>query len=126
MASSETPPGVLDGLRILLVEDDFLVGQVIMELLEDAGATVLGPLGSVEQALAFIAEKAGSFDRAVLDLNLHGRKSYPVADALLRMEVPFVFTTGYGLEAIDPAYRSHPHCMKPITRAALLAACTEG
>lgn len=114
--------GPLAGRRILLIEDDFLVGQVTVDMLEEEGATVLGPVGSVDDALAFIAEQATQFDHAVLDLNLHGVKSYPVADELVRRNIAFVFMTGYGRNTLDEAHRDYPHCIKPVTRADLLAA----
>jgi CheY-like chemotaxis protein len=114
--------GILAGWNILLIEDDYLVGLTILELLQEEGATVLGPVGSVDQALLFIAEQAGKVDRVVLDLNLHGEKSYPVADALARSKIPFVFTTGYDVDALEVAYRGYPRCLKPITSAALIAA----
>jgi CheY-like chemotaxis protein len=113
--------GPLAGRRVLVVEDDFLLGQTLAELLEDEGATVLGPVGSVDQALAFLADRAGEFDHVILDLNLHGIKSYPVADALARSNVPFVFATGYSADAIDAAYRGYPHCVKPLNTASVLA-----
>ncbi|MBN8903761.1 MAG: hypothetical protein BGO51_26745 [Rhodospirillales bacterium 69-11] len=114
--------GSLAGRRILVVEDDFLVGQVILDLLEDEGADVLGPIGTVDEAVAFVVAQDGNFDQAVLDLNLHGVKSYPVADMLARNNVPFVFMTGYGKDAFDAAHRDCPHCIKPITRVELVAA----
>ena len=114
--------GPLAGCRILVIDDDFLVGQVIVDMLEDEGAEVLGPLGTVDEAITFVAEQAETIDRAVLDLNLHGLKSYPVADALARHNIPFVFMTGYGKDALDEAYRACPHCIKPATRQELLAA----
>ena len=92
-----------------------------LDVLEQAGATVLGPVGSIEEAVAFIATHAGSFDRVVLDLNLHGRRSYPVADALIDRGVPFVFTTGYDLSALDDSYRRYPHCVKPVMPAKLVS-----
>jgi CheY-like chemotaxis protein len=112
----------LAGCRILVIEDDFLVGQVILDMLEDEGAEVLGPIGAVDEAVAFVAEQATTFDHVILDLNLHGVKSYPVADVLAQHNVPFVFMTGYGKDALDETHRVYPHCIKPITRADLLAA----
>jgi CheY-like chemotaxis protein len=118
--------GQLAGTRILLIEDDFLVGETILAMLEDEGAQVLGPIGSVDEALVLIAERPGMLDRAVLDLNLHGVKSYPIADALAQRDVPFIFLTGYGRDALDEAHRGYPHCTKPVTRAVLLAALAPG
>ena len=114
--------GPFAGWRILLVEDDFLVGQTVQDMLEDEGAQILGPVGTVDEALALIAEQAASIDYALLDLNLHSIKSYPVAEVLALRNIPFVFMTGYGKDALDAPFRDYPHCTKPITRAALLAA----
>jgi len=105
-----------------VVEDDLLVGQVILEMLEDEGAEVLGPVGAVDEAVAFVADRATMFDRVVLDLNLHGVKSYSVADALARHNIPFIFMTGYGKDSLDEAYRHYPHCIKPVTCADLVTA----
>jgi len=118
--------GSLAGCRILVIEDDFLVGQVIFDMLEEEGAEVLGPVGAVDEAVAFVAEQATMFDRVVLDLNLHGIKSYAVADALARQNIPFIFMTGYGKDALDEAYRNYPHCIKPVTRADLVTALGSG
>jgi CheY-like chemotaxis protein len=79
--------GSLAGCRILVIEDDFLVGEVILDMLGDEGAEVLGPVGSIDEAVAFVADQATMFDRVVLDLNLHGIKSYPVADALAQHNI---------------------------------------
>lgn len=85
----------LAGRRILIVEDDFFIAMDMADLLRSHGAEVLGPLGRVDQAVKFVTENAGSFDAVVLDMNLHGLKTYPVADVLIRQGVTFVFTTGY-------------------------------
>ena len=114
--------GSLAGCRILVIEDDFLVAEVVLDMLEDEGAEVLGPIGAIDEAVAFVAEQVTTFDHVVLDLNLRGVKSYPVADELARRNVPFVFMTGYDKGALDEAYRDYPHCTKPITRVELLAA----
>ena len=56
------------------------------------------------------------------DVNLHKQRSYPVADALLRRGIPFVFATGYAADAMDEAYRRFPRFDKPLSSAAILAA----
>lgn len=114
-------PG-LAGQRILVVEDEFLVAEYLGEVLRCAGAEVLGPLGRVGEALAFLRSGPGRLDAVVLDVNLHGQPSFPVADELIRQGVRFVFTTGYDGGTIDAAYRAHPRCEKPFREAALLAA----
>ncbi|MGF6971138.1 DNA-binding NarL/FixJ family response regulator [Paraburkholderia sp. WC7.3g] len=103
----------LQNRRILIVEDDFLVAQGLAALLVEAGATVVGPIGWAEEALAFVETEADTLDGVVLDVNLHGEKSYSIADALTRRHVRFVFVTGYGAEALDAAYRDYPRCEKP-------------
>ena len=112
----------LAGRRILIVEDDYLVGMVLVDMLEDAGALVLGPIGSVDEAIAFIEDGSQPFDSAVLDVNLRGKRSYPIADALTERSVGFVFATGYGGGILEDKYQRHPRCEKPFDLAALIAA----
>lgn len=81
--------------------------------LEEAGATVVGPVPSVADALMLLA-KNGALDGAVLDLNLRGEKAFPVADALRERGVPFVLATGYEPWALPNAYRDLPRCDKPV------------
>lgn len=111
----------LEGLRILVVEDDLLVAEVLSDMLTDAGAEVVGPFGWVDEAVE--AVKAGNqiLDSAVLDINLHGDKSYPIADALKARNVPFVFVTGYAGETIPDRYRDFPRCGKPFDQSRLIA-----
>jgi CheY-like chemotaxis protein len=112
----------LEGRRILVVEDEFLVAEYISEILRSAGAEVLGPLGTVDDALDYLAGGAPRIDAAVLDVNLHGRASYAIADALASRGVRIVLTTGYDGASLEAAYRSHPRCEKPFREEALLAA----
>jgi DNA-binding response OmpR family regulator len=108
------------GSRILVIEDDFMVAEVVLDVLTEAGAQVLGPIGTVEDGLSFISEHADSLDHVILDLDLHGRKSYPIARLLAGLQLPFVFVSGYSRESVETPYRSFPHCEKPIRSAALL------
>ncbi|MBB5447359.1 MULTISPECIES: response regulator [unclassified Paraburkholderia] len=103
----------LQGRRILVVEDDFVVAQALCGLIEEAGATAVGPIGFADEALAYIQSNQDAFNGVVLDVNLHGQKSYAIADWLTENSVDFVFTTGYGVEALDPAYAGCPRCEKP-------------
>ncbi len=113
---------MLQGRRILVVEDDFLVAQTLSDALQELGATVVGPIGWAGEATLFVQRHSADFDSALLDVNLHGETSYPVADALAERRVRFVFMTGYGIEAIDEAYRHHPRCEKPVRMKLLLSA----
>jgi len=120
-----TADGTLMGKRILVVEDDYLIARYVADLLEDAGATVCGPVARVAEALAVMVRDGAALDAAVLDVNLNGETSYPVADALKRHGVGFVFTTGYGEGALHEAYREFPRCEKPFRGEELLAVLAE-
>jgi CheY-like chemotaxis protein len=110
--------GPLSGRRVLVVEDEMLVAMLLEDMLADLGCTVVGPAARVEQALAMI-ETAASLDAAVLDLNINGQKSYPVADALVAGGVPFVFATGYGPHSLMSGYSWFPLLQKPFKRLEL-------
>ncbi len=114
-------PPKLQNRRVLVVEDDFLIGDALTEVLESQGAVVIGPIGWTVEALAVVQERAPRFDIAVLDVDLHGERSYPIADALLSRGIPFVFTTGYNADAVEPAYRAHARYEKPLSGSALVA-----
>jgi DNA-binding LytR/AlgR family response regulator len=118
----DTDKRALDGLRILIVEDDFFLAEDLGCRLQDAGACVVGPIGFFDEAIAFVKSHCDSFDCAILDVSLHGRKSYGIADELVARKIAFVFTTGYGTNAIDDAYRNYPRCEKPLNERVLTAA----
>ena len=103
--------------RALLVEDEMLVAWLIEDMLADLGCAVIGPASSVNQALAMIDAEA--IDVAVLDVNLRGQMSYPVADVLVARGVPFVFSTGYDKDTLRDDYRTFPALQKPVQRSEL-------
>jgi CheY-like chemotaxis protein len=107
----------LTGRRILLVEDEMMVGWLLEDMLGDLGCAVVGPAASVNQALAMIDAEA--IDAAVLDINLDGQMSYPVADVLAARGVPFVFSTGYNKDRLLEDYRLFPMLQKPFHRLEL-------
>jgi two-component SAPR family response regulator len=112
----------LQGVRVLVVEDDFLLAETLTETLAEAGAVVLGPIGWLDQARAFVRQHGADLSGAVLDVNLHGQAVYPIADLLVERDIRFVFLTGYDQGALDPAYRGFPRCEKPCPPEAILAA----
>lgn len=83
--------------RILIVEDEVLIGMMATDMLEEMGATVLGPAMNVEQGVT-IAETEHP-DAALVDINLQGRRSDPVVEVLAERGIPIVYTTGYGKSA---------------------------
>ena len=105
------PPNNLSGIRILVVEDTLLVADLIVDQLADAGCDVVGPASRVERALALV--ELESLDGALLDINLHGESSFPIADALIKRGIPLAFLTGYGDTAVPPTYKAVPRLSKP-------------
>jgi len=107
------------GRSVLVVEDEVLVAWLLEDMLAEIGCAVIGPAGSVKQALAMIDAEA--IDVAVLDVNLNGEMSYPIADALAARGVPFVFVTGYDKDRMLNGYQAFPVLQKPFHRAELSA-----
>jgi len=111
---------VLEGVRVLVVEDEYLVAILIEEILESAGCVVMGPIPRLPEALD--AAHHDNCDAAVLDVNLAGQRIDPVADALSERNVPFMFVTGYGANALPGEYAERPLIHKPFRMADLLSA----
>jgi DNA-binding NtrC family response regulator len=91
----------LDGLRVLLVEDQTLIALDTEAMLLELGAVKVETFGGADETLAWLA--SGAPDVGVLDINLGVASSFPVAEALRRRGVPFIFTTGYGDGVLIPA-----------------------
>lgn len=112
------PRPALDGLRLLLVEDEFVLALGISDVLVDAGADVLGPVGAVDDALKLV-EQIPEIDVAVLDVNLAGETIYPVADALRARAVPFLFASANDRAQLPARFADVPLCRKPFDASAL-------
>ena len=106
----------LAGCRVLIVEDESLVGLLLETIIEDMGCEPVGPAATLAEGLALAASDT-SFSAALLDINLGSEKSFPVAEALKARGVPVVFSTGYGESALPDAWRGHPTLQKPFTEA---------
>jgi len=109
----------LSGRTVLVVEDETLVAMLVEDTLLDAGARVIGPASSVAQALDLVERERP--DVAVLDMNLAGETSEPVADLLTRRGVPFVVASGYGASGIPARYAGVPVLAKPYAPEELTA-----
>lgn len=94
-----------------------LVLMAIEDMLADLGCEAIVAAATNEQAIALI--EAQNFDAALLDLNLNGIRSYPVADALAARGVPFAFATGYGRSGLRDSDRQRPLLVKPFASASL-------
>ena len=102
--------------RVLLAEDEAIIGMMMREFLLEYGVFVVGPCCTLSETLAAANTE---FDCAILDLNLGGESVYPVASVLAERHVPFAFVTGYGRESLDGRFESVPILQKPITRESL-------
>ena len=111
----------LDGRRVLVVEDEALVSMLLEDMLDDLGCRVLGPMMRVREALAFVAKSVAEVDVAILDVNVAGEVSFPIAEALDAHGVPFVLATGYDDAGIDERWRSRPVLRKPFLASQLEA-----
>lgn len=113
------PRPLLEGRRILVVEDESMIWMLIEDELSEEGCQVVGPAARLDEAL--LAASNETIDAALLDVNLGGRPVYPVADVLARRGIPFAFLTSYGEGGIQEAYRHHPVLKKPFTLNGLVA-----
>jgi len=112
-ASASTPQqGLAFGKKLLLVEDEALIGTLIHDFLLDWGFEPSEPYRRLGDALA--AAKKESFDGAILDMNLNGEAVYPLADFLASRSIPFVFLTGYGQQSVDRRFAEYPVLQKPV------------
>lgn len=100
-------------LRILIAEDEVLIGMMLEESLRLAGHEVIGPIGDFTRLLEAI--RAEAFDLALLDINLAGKMIYPAAEELRARGVPFIFLSGYGQNVLPPAFKDAAVLAKPCT-----------
>lgn len=100
-------------MKVLIVEDEALVAIDLAMQVEDLGEEVVGPMSSLESGIK-AAEKE-PLDFALLDINLRGKRSTPIAERLEARGVPFVFLTGYDSPRIEEEYSSDEIIPKPIS-----------
>ncbi|MGY8682715.1 response regulator [Bradyrhizobium sp. UFLA05-153] len=96
--------------RILIIEDEYFLGDDLANALRALGAHVVGPVTELADAMSV---EHDCFDVAVVDLNLRGCSSLPVADELMRVGKPFIITTGYGAETIPERFQHVRRWEKP-------------
>jgi CheY-like chemotaxis protein len=114
----------LDGLRVLIVEDELVVAMELEALLRDLGYIVLDPAPTVKKALGILADERP--DVAVLDVNLRGECVAPVAEALKAQGIGFVLLTGYGSERLrEKALQGVTRLRKPFDARELSLALAE-
>jgi DNA-binding response OmpR family regulator len=117
------PASTSDSLKILVVEDEFLIAEEMTAVLEDAGHVVVGPAGSVRGAEDMLAGAAKP-DVAVIDANLRGETSAQLAISLRDRGIPFCVCTGYRVDDLKTLFGDIITIQKPIDPARLLKTVT--
>lgn len=114
----------LAGRRVLVVEDEVLVAATIVCEMQFAGAEVVGPAYTLDEALELLIE---TIDVAVLDINLNGAKVWPVARQLRDRGVPYVFASAnaFGPGAVPDDFAAAPRFDKPVRMSAMLRTLAE-
>ncbi|MDK4713548.1 response regulator [Rhizobium sp. CNPSo 4039] len=98
-------------LRIFVVEDEVLLATWMEDILVDLGHEIAAVASQLPEGCEIA--RSGEFDLAILDVNLNGQPSYPIAEILRERGIPFVFATGYGGTGLDPAFKNVPTLAKP-------------
>ena len=117
----------LTTIRVLLVEDEIMIRMMVADMVEELGHAVAAEAGDVGRA-AELAQ-TGLFDLAILDVNLNGTVSFPVADIIVKRHIPLIFASGYALDNYPAAFGSTPKLQKPFqieTLAKAITAAREG
>jgi CheY-like chemotaxis protein len=110
---------LLSSRRVLVVEDEMLVVMMIEDMLADLGCKSVTSAASVEKALALINSQV--FDVALVDINLNGNDSLPVAEALSARGVPIVYSTANTGQSLRDGYSDRPVLKKPFKYEELAA-----
>ncbi len=105
---------------VLVVEDEWLIADMVDRSIVEGGFRTIGPAATVAQALALIATRP--CDAAVLDINLGEDKSFGLIDRLAAARTPMVLVTGYNRSDLPERYRGHRMISKPVDLGALVAA----
>lgn len=101
----------MTGAGVLIVEDDWLIGEMIADRIERLGHAAIGPAPSVAEAFALL--RTGLPQLALLDVNLGSETSFPIADALARERVPFGFVTSCERNQLPSRFADRPLLRKP-------------
>jgi CheY-like chemotaxis protein len=106
-------------LTILVVEDEVLNAMLLETYLEEAGYGEIVVATNVEEALAILEQQV--IDFALLDINLNGQSSFPVARRLRDLGVPFGFQSAYGKNGLTETFRNCPVIEKPYRQEILVS-----
>lgn len=109
-------------MKVLVVEDQFLVAEDMRRSVMELGGEVVGPFPKLSKARDAIREQR--IDLALLDVQLQRDDVFPLVDELVQRKVPFIFATGYDEWVLPSTHRDHPRLEKPVSVEALREALT--
>jgi DNA-binding response OmpR family regulator len=110
----------LEGISVLLVEDEAILAIDVTAIIEMAGGRVVGPAYSLGQGFSWIDR--GKFDCAVLDINLHNELAFDLADALIERRIPILFLSSHSLNIAPPHLQQRRLVHKPFSTHSLIRA----
>ncbi|MGK9055696.1 response regulator [Neorhizobium petrolearium] len=105
------------GLRVLIVEDEGLVALMIEDMLQDLGCEIVASVSRLSKGRTIATTVP--VDLAVLDVNLAGQPSFPIAEILQKRQIPFIFSTGYGIDGLPQEFATRPAIGKPFSSSDL-------
>lgn len=100
-----------ENLRFMIVDDEMIIALNLESMLEDLGHTVVETVSRVERGLE--VAKTGDIDMAILDINVRGVLSFPIAEILRNRSLPFIFSSGYGERGLIDGFRDELVLTKP-------------
>ena len=108
---------LLDGIRVLVVEDQFFIALELEAMIRDLGGTVAGPAAHLDSARTLVRQE--KINCAILDVKLDGNTSLPLADELIASGVPVILVSGYDSNQLPNRFADTPKLLKPISVAEL-------
>ena len=107
----EYPSGMAGQRRILVVEDEFLIAQMVKDMLADLECACIGPIVTMEAGIAAAANVV--CDAAIINLVIQGQMAYPIVEELAARNIPFCFASGVPPRGIHEKWRTSPFISKP-------------
>jgi CheY-like chemotaxis protein len=101
----------MKGRRVFLVEDESMIRMMVADMLEELGHMIAAEAGHLDRAMELA--RSAEFDLALLDVNVKGQMTFPVAELIQARGLPFIVATGYGAEGVPEQFRHHPVLQKP-------------
>lgn len=110
----------LTGCRVVVVEDEVLIGMVLEDILDMLGCVLTGSAATMEEAWRVV--EANEFDVAILDVNIGSDPIFPLADVVRERGVPVIFATGSLPDSLPERFADCPVLEKPYVYAGVEAA----